>query len=53
MIRASIMKNDKGLRYGEWLQSKKWSLPALPLGLTFFLVNGEIAICSDILQFSY
>ena len=34
---------------GEWLQSNKWGLTALPLGLTFFLVNGEILICSPIL----
>ena len=27
----------------EWLQSNNWSLTALPLGLNFFLVNGEIA----------
>ena len=32
----------------EWLQSNKWLTTALLLGLTFFLVNGEI-ICSPIL----
>ena len=33
---------------GEWLQSNKWSLRALPLDLAFFLVNGEILVCSPI-----
>ena len=37
---------------GEWLQSNKWSLTTLPSSLTFFLVNGEISICSPILAHS-
>ena len=35
---------------GKWFQSNKWSLVALPLGLTFFLVNGYIPIYSPILR---
>ena len=38
---------------GEWLQSSRWSLTALPLGLTFFLVNGEVPIYSPILTLRF
>ena len=45
----SLVRTLKFSKDGEWLQSNKWLLTALPLGLTFFLVNGEIPICSLIL----
>ena len=45
----SLVRTLKFPKDGEWLQSNKLSLAALPLGLTFFLVNGKIPICSPIL----
>ena len=45
----SLVRTLKFSKDGEWLQSNKWLLTALPFGLTFFLVNGEIPICSPIL----
>ena len=45
----SLVRTLKCSKDGEWLQSNKWSLTALRLGLTFFLVNGEIPICCPIL----
>ena len=44
LISTLKLSND-----GEWLQSNKQSLTVLPIGLTFFLVSGEILICSPIL----
>ena len=44
LIRALNISKD-----GEWFQITKWSLTALPLGSTLFLVNGEIPLCSPIL----
>ena len=45
----SLISTLKISNDGEWLQSNKQSLTALPIGLTFFLVSGEILICSPIL----
>ena len=35
----------------EWLQNSKWSATELFLGLTSFLISGDIPICSPILTF--
>ena len=45
----SLVNTLKLPKHGEWLQSNKWLLTALHLDLTFFLVNGEISICSPVL----
>ena len=42
----------KLLKDGEWLQSDKWSLMAIPFGLTFFSVKGEVSISSPTLKLS-
>ena len=46
----SLVSTLKLSKDNEWLQSNKWSLTTLLLGLTVFLVNGEILICSPILS---
>ena len=38
---SSLVKTLNFKKNGVWFQSNKWSLTALPLGLTFFLVNGD------------
>ena len=48
----SLVRTLKFSKDGEWLQSNKLLLTVLPLGLTLFLVNGEIQICSPILTLS-
>ena len=47
----SLVITLKFSKDGEWLQINKRLLTALPLGLTFFLVNVDISICSPILTF--
>ena len=44
----SLVSTLKLSKDGEWLQRKKLLLIALPLGLTFFLVNIKILMCFSI-----
>ena len=44
----SLVSKLKHSKEGKWLQSNTCLLTALPLGLTYFLVYGEIRICFSI-----